>query len=105
MQWTGKRQVDEHKELLKEIAAEKHRDRVFLEMDRLFAAVWPHVVHSENPDIQKQLPSYEQLLREGVESQWGPCEFVFDRENVKIKVYAADGCGMELISGAPLTKD
>lgn len=103
--WAKPEWQQDHEETLRNIASEQHRDRVFLEHERIFAGAWPYVADSEDPKIQAMLPEFQSLVKCGVETMWGPCDFEFDSKNKTIKVFAKDGRGMELISGAAITRE
>jgi hypothetical protein len=110
MKWAQKKDSEESwedkvKMFYQEWDAEKQQDRVHLATERIFASAW--VVICENKEMwwAGQVEEFKSLVVAGVTREWGSCEFVFDEDKKEITVKAADGRGMELVSGRTVFYD
>lgn len=89
----------------KESEQQDYRDKVFLETERLFVAAWVDVCNHLEVYPNQQVDEFEDLIKQGIEMQWGPCSIVFNREKRQVIVKARDGRCVELVSWDIITED
>lgn len=83
----------------KECREQDYKDQVLLETERIFAMAWVDVCKHLEVYPKQQVDEFEDLIKQGVEMQWGKCDFKFDRGSLQIFAKARDGRQMELVSG------
>lgn len=81
------------------------RDKDFLEFDRIFVDAWHTCCLYPDEVSSDKIELFEQLIRSGIEQQWGRCNFDFDRNQKKAFVTSFDGRAMELVSGNIISDD